>query len=1338
MFTSVLYRRALLTAFLISNLGPGMARLTAAEFTPPTRSTYYDGSSRVTFSHRAEYGAQVAMTVEAWIYTSNTNVFQTIVSHDFNRSFWFGLESNNQLRFYRSGGFPDFEDSTQSVPMHRWTHVAASFDGTRVRFYIDGELAGDEALSHAGAGVNAELWLGDDPGGALNFYGFLDEVRLWNVARSGTEIRDNRFEEIRTASGLAAQFPTGGALNFTANALGTAVGAVERGWGVLPRDFVIPATQVPINYDSSLDEFTANGAERIIWRYRTDGGGQRDVEGFVLYRDEPGDRNLYIAVPNTPFRADTVGLGQPLWFSFMADTNNIVSSSTQTDDLRIDSSADNLTTGVATNRLLRGAGDNWVYDGDPAAGTGSWDVVTFASCEFDCGRIFRVPRSMLGGFDSTKRGLFGEFAYGAKDGFPPDFNLPSPFDGDPTDPTTWPLLIFTDPSVVLPTVRVTGTVVENTLGTNRPISGVTIRLFNADSGTVFATQNTGLGGTFNIETTVFPADATLRLTCGVPETGTWRNLTPSVNSSTHEVISLDRLTGITFGSCEGETICDLGSVRFRLIRYVAPAIDDFSPRTGSPHLVLRSGTFVTTPATRFTLRGANFHDFTTFHLAHRSCEWPLGLTDPLPSGPNCTNFPLRVVARSTDWSELELELDFDLDAQLHVPSESWLRGPYRILCRDSWLGGYVSSTPDFVIQEQYPEAHGFEFFNERDGTQFDEFSGVYQWKAYDCITPIGPFAGANPCVGCRLPNPVYLGFYFTVFTPWAELSTGSCLGMASTSRLMANRALTSETFDPAAQYAGGLLGVPYFNEDGEFDGFAPPKPQEHRFRVCDYSEPVNLWAHIHNNQSAQISSEFLNTMLDQMSGTGFAPLYAYSIDGNPNAVLGRLRVSISDYVLGFQYSGDLIKAHSVTPYRIVDGYGWDTNTHSIVERPESTAVFVYDSNHPRNNQRFIEIDRERNEYRYYWGYVTEVNDGVTNSFHEYWDGTAIYTIPLSLFQNARTMPGADILLRGLALVLFGGADGTYEDAEGGQWGWDDAGDFHDTYVGAKAVAPFTGQNPNLLDAPPANNIRTAFFFPPTNSPPKEIRVNVRDSDWRFFAGESGVLCLMETANSPIGGQDIIRVKAEPNNGPLAALEYISNRNLQYAQPLVGVISSNAPSSLYQWYSLYLQEGQAMEFGGDRATGGAVFRNHSDSPLHFSLRAYRNGPQTLTTNDFGPFTVPPHAVHRVTFTGWPTATLRSELDLDGDGSPESVTFLTPLGEQNPPPSLRAELINGFMKVSWPVDSVPWLLEQTFDLGTVGVGWTPVSIVPEESNGELSVHLPLQLTDRIYLRLRRAPN
>ncbi|HEY3311515.1 MAG TPA: LamG-like jellyroll fold domain-containing protein [Anaerolineales bacterium] len=85
-----------------------------------------------------------------------------------------------------------------------WHHAAATYDGTTWNLYLDGALDGTLVV---GRPANAQTTVLTSVGSALNtsnaaagfFAGVIDEVRIWSVARSLTEINDTKNVEITSA-----------------------------------------------------------------------------------------------------------------------------------------------------------------------------------------------------------------------------------------------------------------------------------------------------------------------------------------------------------------------------------------------------------------------------------------------------------------------------------------------------------------------------------------------------------------------------------------------------------------------------------------------------------------------------------------------------------------------------------------------------------------------------------------------------------------------------------------------------------------------------------------------------------------------------------------------------------------------------------------------------------------------------------------------------------------------------------------------------------------------------------------------------------------------------------
>ncbi|MFJ9843532.1 LamG domain-containing protein [Kitasatospora sp. NPDC101155] len=116
----------------------------------------------------------------------------------------FGVSANGAVTFSHSGS-PTVVVSTETVPTDTYTHIAATFDGTTAKLCVNGQEAGSGALPFTpAAGVHT---LAGSNGAGDHFDGDLDELRIWNRARSRTELtEDMNHRLIGNEPGLVADY----------------------------------------------------------------------------------------------------------------------------------------------------------------------------------------------------------------------------------------------------------------------------------------------------------------------------------------------------------------------------------------------------------------------------------------------------------------------------------------------------------------------------------------------------------------------------------------------------------------------------------------------------------------------------------------------------------------------------------------------------------------------------------------------------------------------------------------------------------------------------------------------------------------------------------------------------------------------------------------------------------------------------------------------------------------------------------------------------------------------------------------------------------------------------
>lgn len=127
-----------------------------------------------------------------------------------------------------------------AVVIGQWTHLAATHDGTTYRFYVNGILVSSlVAAFSANTSKPMRIGVGATESTTPQYYfpGAVDEVRIWNYARTASEINDNKNVNLSGAeSGLASyyQFVNGSGTSKTASTAGILKNSPTTVNGVFP------------------------------------------------------------------------------------------------------------------------------------------------------------------------------------------------------------------------------------------------------------------------------------------------------------------------------------------------------------------------------------------------------------------------------------------------------------------------------------------------------------------------------------------------------------------------------------------------------------------------------------------------------------------------------------------------------------------------------------------------------------------------------------------------------------------------------------------------------------------------------------------------------------------------------------------------------------------------------------------------------------------------------------------------------------------------------------------------------------------------------------------------
>jgi hypothetical protein len=187
---------------------------------------FFDGiDDYVVVPDSASLDITQSLTMELWLKFSNypNCCFNVPIGKAFshpttNNSYVLGFSNHEGstsedtllASFGTTGTSGDTSLTVSATPIRndQWHHVASVYDfgASEIRLYVDGFLVSLGVATGLIRETDFDLVIGSQLGfDRRTFEGFIDEVRLWNVARTQTEIQENMMNELTgSENGLAA------------------------------------------------------------------------------------------------------------------------------------------------------------------------------------------------------------------------------------------------------------------------------------------------------------------------------------------------------------------------------------------------------------------------------------------------------------------------------------------------------------------------------------------------------------------------------------------------------------------------------------------------------------------------------------------------------------------------------------------------------------------------------------------------------------------------------------------------------------------------------------------------------------------------------------------------------------------------------------------------------------------------------------------------------------------------------------------------------------------------------------------------------------------------------
>ena len=151
-------------------------------------------SARVTIPDSPSLRLAAGMTLEAWVYPQAVSSAWRDVIYKGNDNYYLEATSATSSRPAGGGTFAGGSGTTDvygtaALAVNTWTHLAVTYNGATLSLYVNGVLASSQARTGNIATSTNPLSIGGDSIYGQYFQGRIDDVRVYNTARTQPQIQ---------------------------------------------------------------------------------------------------------------------------------------------------------------------------------------------------------------------------------------------------------------------------------------------------------------------------------------------------------------------------------------------------------------------------------------------------------------------------------------------------------------------------------------------------------------------------------------------------------------------------------------------------------------------------------------------------------------------------------------------------------------------------------------------------------------------------------------------------------------------------------------------------------------------------------------------------------------------------------------------------------------------------------------------------------------------------------------------------------------------------------------------------------------------------------------------
>ncbi|MEV6982580.1 LamG-like jellyroll fold domain-containing protein, partial [Sphaerisporangium sp. NPDC051017] len=153
-------------------------------------------SSLVTIPDSPSLRLSDGMTLMAWVNPTVLDNWRQAILKEFSGGLSYALYASNGTQpngwAVNTDGTEGSVDSTEDIPLNTWSHLALTYDGSKLAFYLNGAKTAETDFQGTLRGDDGPLRIGGNGIWGEHFAGLIDEVRVYDRALSEAEIQSDK------------------------------------------------------------------------------------------------------------------------------------------------------------------------------------------------------------------------------------------------------------------------------------------------------------------------------------------------------------------------------------------------------------------------------------------------------------------------------------------------------------------------------------------------------------------------------------------------------------------------------------------------------------------------------------------------------------------------------------------------------------------------------------------------------------------------------------------------------------------------------------------------------------------------------------------------------------------------------------------------------------------------------------------------------------------------------------------------------------------------------------------------------------------------------------------